>query len=77
MSVPDPRDKPPGGQPSGHERRVLMRWLIPAGIGLFVFLIGYFLLFGPLHKGEPHYPPAGRNLELEREAVPPRQPTAP
>lgn len=74
----DPRVTRRTGDPgSGHERRGLIRWVALAAIALFIFLVGYFLAFGPLDEPEPHYPPAGRNLELERDAAPPPQPTPP
>lgn len=74
MTMPDPR-KPIDD--SGHERRALMRYAIPGTIILFVFLIGYFVLFGPLHEPEPHYRPTGVNPEVQDKAAPPKQPTTP
>ncbi len=74
MTIPDPRAP---RRDTGHERRALMRYAIPGIIVLFVFLVGYFVLFGPFHEPEPHYRPTGVNPEVEREAAPPKQPTVP
>jgi hypothetical protein len=60
---------------SGHGGRVTVRYAVYGAIVLFLFLMGYFLAFGPFHKGEPAYPPAGHNLDLENKAAPPPQPT--
>jgi hypothetical protein len=62
------------------ERRTragLMQVFVLAGIVLFLFLVGYFLAYGPLERQEAAYPPAGRNLDLENKAAPPPQPKTP
>lgn len=63
--------------PSGHERRVLMRTLIGAGIVLFVFLIAYFTMFGPFGSEDPANRAVAPNVELENKATPLKQPETP
>ncbi|MCC7252434.1 hypothetical protein [Hyphomicrobium sp.] len=82
MSIEDPEARDPRTRPTrtdtGHERRSMFRLAAVGAITLFVFLIGYFLAFGPLDPTEePAYPPAGRNLDLENKAAPPPQPETP
>jgi len=48
-----------------------------AAIVLALFLVGYFLAFGPFEEHEAAYPPAGRNLDLENKAAPQPQPKTP
>jgi hypothetical protein len=72
MTIPDPRHDQGD---TGHGRRSLMRFAIAAGVALFLFLVGYFLAYGPLYQQEATYPPAGRNLDIENKAAPPPQPT--
>lgn len=54
---------------------MMIRVAVVAGIVLFLFLIGHFLVYGPLHREDAAYPPAGGNPEVESEAAPPKQPT--
>lgn len=83
MQTEDPRTRPTrpetaGPEETAHERRSIMRLAAVGAITLLVFLVGYFLAFGPLDpEQETAYPPAGRNLELERKAAPPPQPETP
>lgn len=62
---------------SGRERRVLVRVFVLAGAALFIFLIGHFVVHGPLHQGEAVYPRAGRTLDAENKVVPPSRFPAP
>jgi len=83
METKDPRTRPPrpenaGPEDTGSERRSAFRLAAVVGITLFLFLVGYFLAYGPLDpEREAAYPPAGRNLELENKAAPPPQPKTP
>jgi len=79
----DPNKRTPGPEnagpeDTGHERRSLFRLVAIAGVALAVFLVGYFIAFGPLDpEREPAYPPAGRNLDLENKAAPAPDPKTP
>ena len=50
-----------------------MRYSVAAGIALFLFLVVYFLLYGPLGEHPEAYPPSNRNVDVEDQAKP--QPT--
>lgn len=73
----DPRTRLPTGEDTGHARRHLFRLAALGGVALALFLVGYFIAYGPLSPGEPAYPPAGRNLDLENKAASPPQPKTP
>ncbi|WP_072392548.1 hypothetical protein [Hyphomicrobium sp. CS1GBMeth3] len=81
MQTEDPKTRPrpenAGPEETAHERRSIMRVAAVGAITLLVFLVGYFVAFGPLEEHESAYPPAGRNLELERKAAPHPQPNTP
>lgn len=72
MTVPDPRQK---SEDTGHGSRTMIRAAVVAGVTVFLFLVAYFLIDGPLNQEEAAYPPAGGNAEVEGEAAPPKQPT--
>lgn len=76
MAVREPgRRQEDSGQESGYGRRMTMLYAAIAAVALFIFLVGYFLAFGPFHHEEAAYAPAGRNLDVENKAAPPPQPT--
>lgn len=60
---------------TGHGTRMVMRYAVVFGVVAFLFLVGYFLMFGPLHQEEAANPPVERNIELENEAAPAPSPT--
>ena len=80
METEDPRPRPPrpedaGPEDTGAERRSAFRLAAVVAVALFLFLVGYFMVSGPLDpEHEAAYPPAGRNLELENKAKPPPAP---
>ena len=72
MNMPDLEEKPVH---TGHGTRTVMRYAVVFGVLVFLFLVGYFLMFGPLHQEEAANPPVERNIELENEAAPAPSPT--
>jgi hypothetical protein len=53
-----------------YEQRSLMRYSIVGMVVMALFLVGYFILLGPLYLQQPAYAPDGGNSELRTNAAP-------
>lgn len=61
----------------GPGTRNLFRTAAVVAIAVFVFLTGYFMLYGPLEEEPPSNPAAGGNPEVIEQATPPKTPDRP
>lgn len=62
---------------TGTGTRFVFRIAALAAIAAFVFLVGYFVLYGPLEEETPANPAVGDNPEAIERAAPPKTPDTP